>query len=293
LDRTTAHNIANVLNEALPYIQRFAGKTIVVKFGGNAMVDENLKKCFARNIALMNQVGIHTVVVHGGGPQIGQLLNQLGKESRFIQGMRVTDSETMDVVEMVLGAQVNKSIVSLLSQVGGRAVGLTGKDGGLLRARPLLLEQPDSAAADLGQVGEVDSVNVDILQTLKQGGFIPVIAPVGVGADGRSYNINADLVASAVASVLGAEKLLLLTDTAGILDAGGSLLTGLDPAQINNLVQDGTIYGGMLPKVRCALEAVASGVSSATILDGRVENSVLLELFTDSGVGTQILKATS
>ena len=293
MDRTTAHNIANVLNEALPYIQRFAGKTIVVKFGGNAMVDENLKKCFARNIALMNQVGIHTVVVHGGGPQIGQLLNQLGKESRFIQGMRVTDSETMDVVEMVLGAQVNKSIVSLLSQVGGRAVGLTGKDGGLLRARPLLLEQPDSAAADLGQVGEVDSVNVDILQTLKQGGFIPVIAPVGVGADGRSYNINADLVASAVASVLGAEKLLLLTDTAGILDAGGSLLTGLDPAQINNLVQDGTIYGGMLPKVRCALEAVASGVSSATILDGRVENSVLLELFTDSGVGTQILKATS
>ena len=293
MDRTTAHNIANVLNEALPYIQRFAGKTIVVKFGGNAMVDENLKKCFARNIALMNQVGIHTVVVHGGGPQIGQLLNQLGKESRFIQGMRVTDSETMDVVEMVLGAQVNKSIVSLLSQVGGRAVGLTGKDGGLLRARPLLLEQPDSEAADLGQVGEVDSVNVDILQTLKQGGFIPVIAPVGVGADGRSYNINADLVASAVASVLGAEKLLLLTDTAGILDAGGSLLTGLDPAQINNLVQDGTIYGGMLPKVRCALEAVASGVSSATILDGRVENSVLLELFTDSGVGTQILKATS
>lgn len=293
MDRTTAHNIANVLNEALPYIQRFAGKTIVVKFGGNAMIDENLKKCFARNIALMNQVGIHTVVVHGGGPQIGQLLNQLGKESRFIQGMRVTDSETMDVVEMVLGAQVNKSIVSLLSQVGGRAVGLTGKDGGLLRARPLLLEQPESETADLGQVGEVESVNVDILQTLKQGGFIPVIAPVGVGADGRSYNINADLVASAVASVLGAEKLLLLTDTAGILDAAGNLLTGLSPAQIDDLVQDGTIYGGMLPKVRCALEAVASGVSSATVLDGRVENSVLLELFTDSGVGTQILKATS
>lgn len=292
MDRATAHNIANVLNEALPYIQRFAGKTIVVKFGGNAMIDENLKKCFARNIALMNQVGIHTVVVHGGGPQIGQLLNQLGKESRFVQGMRVTDSETMDVVEMVLGAQVNKSIVTLLSQVGGRAVGLTGKDGGLLRARPLLLEPSDSEAADLGQVGEVESVNVDILQTLKQGGFIPVIAPVGIGADGRSYNINADLVASAVASVLGAEKLLLLTDTVGILDADGQLLTGLSPAQIDNLVQDGTIYGGMLPKVRCALEAIDSGVSSATVLDGRVENSVLLELFTDSGVGTQILKST-
>lgn len=293
MDRATAHNIAHVLNEALPYIQRFAGKTIVVKFGGNAMIDENLKKCFARNIALMNQVGIHTVVVHGGGPQIGQLLNQLGKESRFIQGMRVTDSETMDVVEMVLGAQVNKSIVALLSQVGGRAVGLTGKDGGLLRARPLLLDQPENEAADLGQVGEVESVNVDILQTLKQGGFIPVIAPVGVGADGRSYNINADLVASAVASVLGAEKLLLLTDTAGILDSDGNLLTGLSPAQIDNLVTDGTIYGGMLPKVRCALEAVQSGVSSATVLDGRVENSVLLELFTDSGVGTQIVKAAS
>lgn len=292
MDRATGHNIARVLNEALPYIQRFAGKTIVVKFGGNAMIDENLKKCFARNIALMNQVGIHTVVVHGGGPQIGQLLNQLGKESRFVQGMRVTDSETMDVVEMVLGAQVNKSIVTLLSQVGGRAVGLTGKDGGLLRARPLLLEsaEAESDPTDLGQVGEVDSVNVDILQTLKQGGFIPVIAPVGLGADGRSYNINADLVASAVASVLGAEKLLLLTDTAGIMDADGNLLTGLTPAEINRLVGDGTIYGGMLPKVRCALEAIDSGVSSATVLDGRVENSVLLELFTDSGVGTQIVK---
>ncbi len=295
MDRTTGHNIARVLNEALPYIQRFAGKTIVVKFGGNAMIDENLKMCFARNIALMNQVGIHTVVVHGGGPQIGQLLNQLGKESRFVQGMRVTDSETMDVVEMVLGAQVNKSIVTLLSQVGGRAVGLTGKDGGLLRARPLLLEPAKAAtnATDLGQVGEVESVNVDILQTLKLGGFIPVIAPVGLGADGRSYNINADLVASAVASVLGAEKLLLLTDTAGILDSEGNLLTGLTPPKINQLVDNGTIYGGMLPKVRCALEAIASGVSSATVLDGRVENSVLLELFTDSGVGTQIVREDS
>lgn len=291
MDRATAHNIARVLNEALPYIQRFAGKTIVVKFGGNAMIDENLKKCFANNIVLMNQVGIHTVVVHGGGPQIGQLLNQLGMESRFVQGMRVTDSETMDVVEMVLGAQVNKSIVTLLSQVGGRAVGLTGKDGGLLRSRPLLLDKGslEEDVVDLGQVGEVDAVNVDILQSLKQGGFIPVIAPVGVGQDGRSYNINADLVASAVASALGAEKLLLLTDTAGILNSDGDLLTGLIPEQIKALVADGTIYGGMLPKVRCALEAIDSGVSSATVLDGRVENSVLLELFTDSGVGTQIV----
>jgi acetylglutamate kinase len=291
LDKPAAHNIARVLNEALPYIQQFAGKTIVVKFGGNAMIDETLKSSFARNIVLMNQVGIHTVVVHGGGPQIGQLLNQLGKESRFVQGMRVTDSETMDVVEMVLGAQVNKSIVSLLSQVGGRAVGLTGKDGGLLRARPLILPtaETESESADLGHVGEVESVNVDILQTLETGGFIPVIAPVGVGSDGHSYNINADLVASAVASVLNAEKLLLLTDTAGILNKEGELLTGLTPQQIDGLVADGTIYGGMLPKVRCALEAVASGVSSATVLDGRVENAVLLELFTDTGVGTQIV----
>lgn len=291
MDQTDAHDIARVLNEALPYIQRFSGKTVVVKFGGNAMIDEALKTSFARNVVLMNQVGIHTVVVHGGGPQIGQLLNQLGKESRFIQGMRVTDSETMDVVEMVLGAQVNKSIVSLLSQVGGRAVGLTGKDGSLLRARPLKLPpaQQDEASADLGYVGEVDSVSVDILQTLKDGGFIPVIAPVGVGSDGRSYNINADLVASAVASVLNAEKLLLLTDTAGILDKDNNLLTGLTPTQIDALVNDGTIFGGMLPKVRCALEAVSSGVSSATVLDGRVENAVLLELFTDTGVGTQIV----
>ncbi len=293
MDRTDAHDIARVLNEALPYIQRFSGKTIVVKFGGNAMIDEALKTSFARNVVLMNQVGIHTVVVHGGGPQIGQLLNQLGKESRFIQGMRVTDSETMDVVEMVLGAQVNKSIVSLLNQVGGRAVGLTGKDGGLLRARPLKLAGGDNQAdtTDLGHVGEVESVSVEILQTLRDGGFIPVIAPVGVGAEGHSYNINADLVASAVASVLDAEKLLLLTDTAGILDGDGNLLTGLTPAQIDALVADGTIFGGMLPKVRCALEAISQGVTSATVLDGRVENAVLLELFTDTGVGTQIIGA--
>jgi len=284
LESAAAHDTARVLNEALPYIQKFSGKTVVVKYGGNAMVDESLKRSFARNIALMNQVGIHTVVVHGGGPQIKELLSQLGKETKTIQGMRVTDSETMDVVEMVLGAKVNKSIVTMLSQVGCPSVGLTGKDGGLIKAVPMILE----GDADLGQVGEVDSVDKSILETLRQGGFIPVIAPIGVGSDGRSYNINADLAASAVASVLNAEKLLLLTDTAGILDKEGKLLSGLLPDDINRLIKDGTIYGGMLPKVHCALEAVNSGVQTATILDGRVENAVLLELFTDTGVGTQI-----
>ena len=284
MDTTAAHHTARVLNEALPYIQKFSGKTIVVKYGGHAMSDEALKRSFASNIALMNQIGIHTVVVHGGGPQIKQLLSQLGKKTETVQGMRVTDAETMDVVEMVLGAQVNKSIVSLLSQVGCPAVGLTGKDGGLINAVPMVLE----GDADLGQVGEVESVNRSIIDTLREGGFIPVIAPIGVGRDGRSYNINADLVASAVASELAAEKLLLLTDTAGILDKHGTLLSGLLPADIDSLIDNGTIYGGMLPKVHCALEAVKNGVTTATVLDGRVENAVLLELFTDAGVGTQI-----
>ncbi len=284
MENSAAHNVARVLNEALPYIQKFSGKTIVVKYGGHAMADETLKRSFASNIALMNQVGIHTVVVHGGGPQIKNLLTQLGKETETVQGMRVTDAETMDVVEMVLGAQVNKSIVSLLSQVGCASVGLTGKDAGLIQAVPMVLE----GDADLGQVGEVASIDRSIIETLRQGGFTPVIAPIGVGKDGRSYNINADLVASAVAAELNAEKLLLLTDTAGILDKEGQLLTGLLPADIQELIKDGTIYGGMLPKVRCALEAVQNGVNAATVLDGRVENAVLLELFTDTGVGTQI-----
>lgn len=293
MDRTAAQQTAFILNEALPYIQRYTGKTIVVKYGGNAMVDEQLKQSFARNITLMKQVGIHPVVVHGGGPQIGRLLNQLGKESRFIQGMRVTDSETMDVVEMVLGAQVNKSIVSLLNQVGARAVGLTGKDATLIKSRALQLSREadsDDDSLDLGQVGEVDSVDASILETLKNGGFTPVIAPVGVGENGESYNINADLVASAIASVLRAEKLLLLTDTAGILDADGKLLTGLNPKRIETLIGEGTIHGGMLPKVDCAMQALSNGVNTATIIDGRVENAVLLELFTDTGVGTQITR---
>jgi len=293
IDNRAATQVAQVLNEALPYIQRLSGKTIVIKFGGNAMVDEQLKQSFARNIVLMKQVGINPVVVHGGGPQIGQLLKQLGKESHFIQGMRVTDSETMDVVEMVLGGQVNKSIVSLINQQGGRAVGLTGKDGGLIQAKPLKLTVENSdkqppEIVDLGHVGEVESIDPAVVHMLDSSDFIPVIAPIGVDAEGRSYNINADLVASRVAAVLGAEKLLLLTNTVGILDKESNLLTGLSAVQIDALIADGTIQGGMLPKVQCALDAVNSGVSTAQIIDGRVDNAVLLELFTDQGVGTLI-----
>lgn len=284
MNKTTAAQIAEVLNEALPYIQRFSGKTIVVKYGGHAMTEERLKKCFARNIVLMKQLGMNPVVVHGGGPQIGNLLKQLGKESRFIQGMRVTDSDTMDVVEMVLGAQVNKSIVNLLNQAGGRAVGLTGKDASLIRARPLD-KNPDS---ELGHVGEVESIDPAIVHTLDQNGFIPVIAPVGVDRQGMGYNINADLVASSIASVLKAEKLLLLTNTVGILDKNDTLLTGLTRSDIDRLIQEEVIYGGMLPKVQCALDAIDSGVGTVQIIDGRVENAVLLELFTDEGVGTLI-----
>ncbi len=284
-----AQQTATVLNEALPYIQRLAGRTVVVKYGGNAMVDEKLKHGFARNIVLMKQVGLRPVVVHGGGPQIGRMLEALGKESRFVDGMRVTDSETMDLVEMVLGGQVNKSIVSLINQHGGRAVGLTGKDGRTIRARPLQYapkeDQPDEII-DLGHVGEVESIDPAVLHTLEQAHFIPVIAPIGVDDAGRSYNINADLVASRVATVLGAEKLLLLTNMPGILDAGGELLTSLSLAEVDALIADGILSGGMLPKVQCAREAIESGVGAVQIIDGRVENAVLLELFTDAGVGT-------
>ena len=284
MTETTAALTARVLNEALPYIQRFTGKTIVVKYGGNAMIDEQLKQSFARNIVLMKELGMNPVVVHGGGPQIGRLLDQLGKESRFIEGMRVTDSETMDVVEMVLGAQVNKSIVNLLNQAGGRAVGLTGKDARLIRARPL----ETSGESQLGHVGQVESIDPSIVNTLDQSGFIPVIAPVGVDKYGMGYNINADLVASSIASVLQAEKLLLLTNTPGILDKQEQLLTGLTRNDIARLIDEGVIYGGMLPKVQCALDAINSGVNTVQIIDGRVENAVLLELFTDEGVGTLI-----
>ena len=281
-------SVAEILVEALPYLQALDRKTVVIKFGGNAMVDEALKSSFARDIVLLKQVGVNPVIVHGGGPQIGKLLEQIGKKSRFIEGMRVTDNETMDVVEMVLGGQVNKQIVALINQHGGRAVGLTGKDGGLITARKLKIGDDDLAENDLGQVGEVESIDPSVVAMLDADRFIPVIAPIGVGADGASYNINADLVAGELAAVLGAEKLLLLTNTPGVLDPNGNLLTGLGAAQTEALIQQGVIHGGMLPKVRCALNAVRAGVSTSQIIDGRVKHSVLLELLTDSGVGTLI-----
>jgi acetylglutamate kinase len=288
-----ARNIAHVLIEALPYIQRFRGKTMVIKYGGNAMVEQSLKHGFARDVVLMKLVGINPVLVHGGGPQIGSLLERLGKVSEFVQGMRVTDSETMDVVEMVLGGLVNKEIVNLLNRHGGGAVGLTGKDGDLIRARKMLLRRdaPELKAPeiiDLGHVGEVESIDVSVVDMLVQGDFIPVIAPIGVGADGFSYNINADLVAGKVAEVLGAEKLLLLTNTSGLLDASGELISELDVDSVDELVRQGVIKGGMLPKVRCAVDAVQAGVRSAHIIDGRVEHAIMLDLFTDEGVGTLI-----
>ncbi len=293
LSPEAAHNVAHVLSEALPYIKRFRGKTIVIKYGGNAMVDEDLKSSFARDIVLMKLVGINPVVVHGGGPQIGSLLERLGKSSEFVQGMRVTDSETMDVVEMVLGGLVNKEIVNLINRHGGGAVGLTGKDGDLIRARKLKLvrnapELEASEIVDIGHVGEVESIDASVVDMLVNGGFVPVIAPIGIGDDGHSYNINADLVAGKVAEVLKAEKLILLTNTSGLLDKDGSLLTGLTTERVDELIADGTIHGGMLPKIRCALEAVNAGVQTSHIIDGRVQHAVLLEIFTDEGVGTLI-----
>lgn len=282
------NNVADILIEALPYIQALDQKTVVIKFGGNAMVDEALKSSFAQDIVLLKQIGVNPVIVHGGGPQIGKLLEQIGKKSRFIEGMRVTDNETMDVVEMVLGGQVNKQIVALINRHGGRAVGLTGKDGGMITARKMKLAGNDAVDNDLGQVGEVESIDPAVVAMLDDDDFIPVIAPIGVGADGSSYNINADLVAGELAKVLGAEKLLLLTNTPGILDPDGNLLTGLSPDETERLIADGIIHGGMLPKVRCALDAVKAGVRTSQIIDGRVRHSVLLELLTDSGVGTLI-----
>ncbi len=293
LSRDAATNVANVLTEALPYIQRFTGKTIVVKFGGNAMVDDSLKEQFARDVVLMKLVGMNPVVVHGGGPQIGSLLEKLNIESTFVEGMRVTDSQTMDVVEMVLGASVNKEIVNLLNNNGGKAVGITGKDGRMIKASKLTSnrQQPGMTApeiVDIGHVGEVESVDTSVLDMLLNSDFIPVIAPIGVGEDGSSYNINADLVAGKIAEVIQAEKLMLLTNVAGLLDKEGSTLTGLSTEQVDGLIADGTVYGGMLPKIACALDAVKAGVTSAHIIDGRVPHAVLLEIFTDEGVGTLI-----
>jgi len=293
LSPEAATNVARVLSEALPYIRRFRKRTVVIKYGGNAMVDEALKQSFARDVVLMKTVGINPVVVHGGGPQIGSLLERLGKESRFISGMRVTDSETMDVVEMVLGGLVNKEIVNLINRHGGSAVGLTGKDGDLIRARKLQVTRAGEGdrppeLVDIGHVGEVESIDVSVVDMLVHGNFIPVIAPIGVGEDGHSYNINADLVAGKVAEVLGAEKLILLTNTPGLLSREGELLTGLSTQRVDELIADGTIHGGMLPKIRCALEAVRGGVTSAHIIDGRVKHAVMVELFTDEGIGTLI-----
>jgi len=293
LSRDAAANVANVLTEALPYIQKFTGKTIVVKFGGNAMVDDELKAQFARDIVLMKLVGMNPVVVHGGGPQIGSLLERLNIDSHFVDGMRVTDSQTMDVVEMVLGGNVNKEIVRLLNTIGGKAVGITGKDGDLIRARKLTVNKqtPEMTAPeiiDIGHVGEVEKIDTGVLDALINSNFIPVIAPIGVGADGSSYNINADLVAGKMAEVLNAEKLMLLTNIAGLMNKEGEVLTGLTTPQVDALIADGTIYGGMLPKIGCALSAVKSGVNSAHIIDGRVPHAVLLEIFTDEGVGTLI-----
>lgn len=293
LTRDSAMNVANVLTEALPYIQRFTGKTVVVKFGGNAMTDEALQNSFARDIVLMKLVGMNPVVVHGGGPQIGSLLEKLSIKSEFVDGMRVTDSETMDVVEMVLGATVNKQIVSLINRNGGQAIGVTGKDGKLIHAKKLNVNRktPDMQVPeiiDIGHVGEVHAINTAVIDMLTDSDFIPVIAPIGVGEDGASYNINADLVAGKIAEVLQAEKLMLLTNVAGLQDKQGEVLTGLSTKQVDELIADGTIYGGMLPKIGCALDAVKGGVTSAHIVDGRVDHAVLLEIFTDVGVGTLI-----
>ena len=288
-----ARQVAGILTEALPYIRRFHGWTIVVKYGGAAMVDDKLKNTFARDLALMKLVGMNPVVVHGGGPQIGTLLEKLNIPTRFVDGLRVTDAATMDVVEMVLGGRVNQEIVALLNHHGGHAVGVTGKDGGLIRARRLKLSRaaPELAAPeiiDIGHVGEVEAVDAKVLDTLIHAGFIPVIAPIGAGPDGESYNINADLVAGRLAEALQAEKLILLTNTPGILDASGETLASLSPEAAGNLIADGGITDGMLPKVRCALEAVAKGVASAQIIDGTLPHALLLEIFTDAGIGTQI-----
>jgi len=298
LSRDNALQTANILTEALPYIQKFTGRTLVIKFGGNAMIDEQLKQSFARDIVLMKLVGINPVIVHGGGPQIGELLDKLNIDSHFVDGMRVTDGKTMDVVEMVLGGAVNKEIVSLINHAGGKAIGITGKDGQLITARKMVVtrktpEMEVPEIIDIGQVGEVEHINTEVIDMLTSSDFIPVIAPIGVDGDGNSYNINADLVAGKIAEVLQAEKLLLLTNIAGLQDRDGTVLTGLSTEQVDDLIADGTISGGMLPKIRCALDAVKADVRSAHIIDGRVSHAVLLEIFTDEGVGTLITNQDS
>ena len=292
LNLSKAKNIAKVLTEALPYIQKFVGKTIVIKYGGNAMVDEPLKQSFARDIVLMKLVGINPIVVHGGGPQIGAVLEQLSIESKFVDGLRVTDSKTMDVVEMVLGGLVNKEIVNLLNKHQGKAVGITGKDGKLIKAKKLKLrrvgQKLTDEIVDIGHVGEVVSIDTQILDMIKNTDFIPVIAPIGTDDSGASYNINADSVAGEIAKVMEAEKLILLTNIEGVKNKKGLTLPGLSVQQASKLISNKTLQGGMLPKVGCALNAVRAGVNSAHIIDGRVEHAVLLEIFTDQGIGTLI-----
>ena len=285
-----AREKAKILAEALPYIQRFHGKTIVIKYGGNAMVEENLKHGFARDVVLLKLVGMNPVVVHGGGPQIDEMLKRVGKQGEFIQGMRVTDAETMNVVEMVLGGSVNKDIVNLINRHGGKAVGLTGKDGAFIRAKKMLMADRETAGKwiNIGQVGEIESIDPALIALLDTQDFIPVIAPIGVGADGESYNINADLVAGKLAEILKAEKLILLSNIPGVMDKNGDLLTGLTAQKVDELFADGTISGGMLPKIGAALDAVKKGVRSCHIIDGRVEHALLLEILTDQGIGTLI-----
>ncbi|MBD3643792.1 acetylglutamate kinase [Alcanivorax sp.] len=298
MDTNSAHDTARILIEALPYIQRFSGATVVIKYGGNAMENDELKNSFARDVVMLKQVGLNPVIVHGGGPQIGSLLERLGKESKFIQGMRVTDQETMDVVQMVLGGLVNKDIVNLIQHNGGQAIGLTGKDGRLIKARKMLLKAHDendpalqtSEIIDIGHVGEVQGIDTTIIDLIAGSDFIPVIAPIGVDENGISYNINADLVAGKMAEVLRAEKLILLTNVAGLKDKQGKVLTGLSAERVDELIKDGTIHGGMLPKIGCALDAVKNGVHTAHIIDGRVSHAVLLEILTDQGIGTLISK---
>jgi acetylglutamate kinase len=285
-----ARDKAKILAEALPYIKHFHGRTIVIKYGGNAMVEENLKQGFARDVVLLKLVGMNPVIVHGGGPQIDDMLKRVGKQGEFIQGMRVTDAETMDVVEMVLGGSVNKDIVNLINRHGGKAVGLTGKDGAFIRARKMLMADRETAGKwiNIGQVGEIESIDPSLIALLDTQDFIPVIAPIGVGADGESYNINADLVAGKLAEILKAEKLILLSNIPGVMDKDGKLLTGLTAQRVDELFADGTISGGMLPKIGSALDAVKNGVKSCHIIDGRVEHALLLEILTDQGVGTLI-----
>jgi len=286
---------ADILLEVLPYIRRFYGKTIVIKYGGHAMADANLKEMFAMNIVMMKYIGINPVIIHGGGPQISTLLTKLGKDSKFIKGMRVTDEETMDIVEMVLAGKLNKQIVGLINSHGGRAVGLSGKDGNIIEAEKYLLsdekaKDTPSEIIDIGMVGKVKKVNPGLITSLVRDGFIPVIAPTGAGDRGETYNINADIVAGEIASALGAEKLVLLTDVEGILDEKGRLIHSINAEQAGELIEDGTIDGGMYPKVKCCLKALRGGVGKTHIIDGRLDHAVLLEIFTDRGIGTEVVR---